>query len=89
MDRPKHPGKDRDVVSRETEPSRLSPVTGKPMQQIVIHGVVVDRCTESGGIWLDTGELERLIQGENENQGERLASWATQLVKTLRKTNTV
>ena len=29
------------------------------------HGVHVDRCTECGGIFLDRGELERLISAES------------------------
>jgi len=45
---------------REGKP-RLSPITGEPMEQIVIHGVVVDRCPSSMGIWLDAGELEQLM----------------------------
>ena len=41
---------------------RLSPISGKPMEQVVISGVIVDRCTESGGIWLDSGELEQILE---------------------------
>ncbi len=41
---------------------RASPITGEPMEQITIKGVVVDRCTTSGGIWLDAGELEEIIK---------------------------
>ena len=39
-----------------------SPVTGQPMEQISLHGVIVDRCTQSGGVWLDAKELEQLIK---------------------------
>lgn len=47
---------------------RLSPITGKPMIQKSIFGVVVDKCTESGGIWLDAGELEQIIDMSRQNQ---------------------
>ena len=38
----------------DTKP-RLSPVSGEPMEQEVLMGVVIDRCKSSGGIWLDAG----------------------------------
>ena len=44
-----------------TEP-RKSPITGKPMEQITVMGVVVDRCPDSGGVWLDNGELEEIMK---------------------------
>lgn len=49
-------------LSRKQQgPARMSPITGKPMEQIVAFGAVVDRCTTSGGIWLDAGELEQIL----------------------------
>lgn len=41
---------------------RLSPITGDPMEQVLIDGVTVDRCKTSGGIWLDAGELEEILK---------------------------
>lgn len=35
------------------------------MRQFERSGVVVDQCTECRGIYLDRGELERLIDAEN------------------------
>ena len=75
--------KNREALERlkkksEEEKPRPSPITGKPMEQVVLNGVVIDRCAESGGIWLDAGELEELIdaakaaeaeKGEDENSG--------------------
>lgn len=43
------------------EKPRPSPITGKPMVQENLNGVIIDRCPDSGGIWLDAGELEELI----------------------------
>lgn len=46
---------------------RLSPVDGEPMRKVRRYGVEMDICTRTGGVWLDPGELERIIayvQGE-------------------------
>lgn len=43
-------------------PLLVSPIDGKtPMQQLVRNGVELDRCPVSGGVWLDAGELEKLL----------------------------
>lgn len=42
--------------------ARPSPITGEPMEQVTYMGVVIDRCTKSGGVWLDAGELEQIIK---------------------------
>jgi uncharacterized protein len=36
------------------------------MRGVERNGVVIDRCAECGGIFLDRGELERLIRAESE-----------------------
>lgn len=51
------------MATKKGEAPRISPVSGKPMIQKVLHGVVVDQCQESGGIWLDAGELEQILEG--------------------------
>ena len=38
-----------------------SPIDGSPMREIERYGVKIDICTTSGGIWLDKGELEKII----------------------------
>lgn len=43
-------------------PVRRSPITGEPMVQKTFHGVTIDVCPTSGGVWLDAGELEALMQ---------------------------
>jgi Zn-finger nucleic acid-binding protein len=40
---------------------RKSPVTGLPMEHIVAYGAVIDHCTTSGGVYLDSGELEQIL----------------------------
>ena len=37
------------------------PRDGEPMRRWTLEGVEVDRCTVCAGIWLDAGELERLL----------------------------
>ncbi len=46
--------------------ARLSPVTGEPMEAREFLGVLVDVCPTTGGIWLDTGELGRLLRAGTE-----------------------
>ena len=53
---------------KEEEKPRLSPITGTPMVQEVLNGVVIDRCESSGGIWLDAGELEELIEAAKSDE---------------------
>ena len=38
-----------------------SPIDGQPMRQIVRYGIEFDVCPATGGVWLDKGELEKLI----------------------------
>lgn len=43
-------------------PLLTSPIDGSPMKQIQRFGIELDVCPTSGGVWLDRGELEKLIQ---------------------------
>jgi len=47
----------------------LSPVSGKPMSRQSILGVTVHQCGESGGMWLDSIELKRLIESSLQTLG--------------------
>lgn len=42
-------------------PLLTSPIDGSPMKQINRFGIELDVCPTSGGIWLDKGELEKLM----------------------------
>ena len=42
-------------------PLMSSPIDGSPMREIERYGVKMDICPTSGGIWLDKGELEKII----------------------------
>lgn len=56
------------------EKPRLSPISGEPMSEEVLMGVVIDRCKTSGGIWLDAGELEKLIEASKEQEDASFVS---------------
>lgn len=52
-------------------PLLVSPIDNKtPMQQLVRNGIEIDRCPVSGGVWLDAGELEKLLQMVQESVRE-------------------
>lgn len=42
-------------------PLLTSPIDGSPMKQINRYGIEIDVCPSSGGIWMDRGELEKLM----------------------------
>ena len=63
--------------------ARMSPVSGKPMEQLTVMGVVVDRCPESGGIWLDAGELEEILNKSKGSEGS--SGFLTQLFTSVFK----
>lgn len=42
-------------------PLLTSPIDGSPMRQIHRYGIEIDVCPTSGGVWLDKGELEKLM----------------------------
>ena len=53
----------KDAMARIAKKEQLkSPVSGEPMIQETAYGVVIERCPTSGGIWLDKGELEKIIE---------------------------
>ena len=43
-----------------------SPTTKEPMIILELEGVEIDYCPGSGGIWLDSGELELLLEDTEE-----------------------
>lgn len=65
------------------ESARLSPVTGEPMKQEVFHGVVIDRCEQSGGIWLDAGELEQIYEALKQEKDSEDLNWVSDFFRSL------
>ena len=39
----------------------MSPIDGVPMRKLLRYGVEIDVCTRTGGVWLDKGELEKIV----------------------------
>lgn len=54
-----------------TDTALLCPKDQSPMPCYERNGVTIDRCTECGGIFLDRGELERLIDAEGQYNDAR------------------
>lgn len=42
-------------------PLLTSPIDGSPMKQINRYGIELDICPTTRGVWLDKGELEKII----------------------------
>lgn len=47
-------------LQADNEALRSCPVDGSRMAKEVAHVIVIDRCPTCGGVWLDTGELDRI-----------------------------
>jgi Zn-finger nucleic acid-binding protein len=41
--------------------TRMCPVCNKPLHSRSRNGITIDQCTDCGGVWLDRGELEHII----------------------------
>lgn len=48
----------------------------EPMRSIERNGVVIERCTECGGVFLDRGELDHLITAEQQYSAASVPSAA-------------
>ncbi|MGR3362593.1 MAG: TFIIB-type zinc ribbon-containing protein [Maritimibacter harenae] len=40
----------------------ICPNCAREMEHVARHGIVLDRCEVCGGVWLDRGELEHLME---------------------------
>jgi len=43
------------------------PKCGEELEEIVFQGIQIDRCPECHGVWLDSGELERVTVQETQS----------------------
>jgi hypothetical protein len=48
------------LLEARQENSRACPIDGTPMSKSIAHLIVIDRCPECQGVWLDGGELEKI-----------------------------
>ena len=44
-----------------TMPLHTSPIDGAPMRTVRRYGIEIDVCPTTGGVWLDRGELDKII----------------------------
>ena len=51
------------MVEAQGEAPHQCPVDGVQMVKEIAHMMVIDRCPECKGVWLDAGELERFKGG--------------------------
>lgn len=58
---------------------KLSPITGKPLKPVYYKGVEIDVCEDTGGIWLDNGELEKIIEATLNETKEHRGKWLSDL----------
>ena len=49
---------------------KLCPIDGTPLMEMNKNGVTIDVCPECKGVWLDRGELEKLLQVAREMERE-------------------
>lgn len=67
-------------LKAKKEKPLLSPITGKPMLKQNIHGVLVDVCPDSKGIWLDAGELEHLLELSGTERASNKKGWVEEFL---------
>lgn len=51
-----------------TATTRVCPKCGQEMYKLERNGVVIDRCSHCGGVFLDRGALQALLRAESEHQ---------------------
>lgn len=51
------------------------PKCGMQLKDSLLNGVLIDRCDDCGGIWLDKGELDKLRKSSEKNFFEGLFSY--------------
>ncbi|MGA9653494.1 MAG: M48 family metalloprotease, partial [Polyangia bacterium] len=55
-------------AEKAARPGNLaSPATGQPMQRLSVFGVELDMCSDTGGLWLDKGELQQVVAAGDAN----------------------
>lgn len=57
-------------------PLHTSPIDGTPMRTVRRYGIEIDVCPTTGGIWLDRGELEKLVEIIREDAAKEIPSRA-------------
>ena len=48
------------ALAEAREVRRACPGDSEALRKEIVHGIIIDRCPKCGGVWLDSGELERM-----------------------------
>ena len=48
------------ILDAADENVRQCPLDSSPMQKEIAHMIVIDKCPQCHGVWLDGGELEKM-----------------------------
>lgn len=57
-----------------TSKRSVCPADGGSLAAVYHHGIEVDLCFDCGGVWLDRGELERIIARRRRREGLQTAT---------------
>lgn len=57
-------------LKRTTPRERNSPITGKPMRTVLLEGMLLDVCEDTGGLWIDKDELLEVLRHIKSPHGE-------------------
>jgi hypothetical protein len=71
------------LSERQAQSVRLSPISQKPMVQKNVLGVIIDQCEQSGGVWLDAGELRQIVELAKEAEPSRLEHFFKSLMSSF------
>ncbi len=59
-----------DQIRRKAAVRRACPVDGTEMRKEIVQNIILDRCPDCGGVWLDHDELEALLRVAAEHSEE-------------------
>jgi Zn-finger nucleic acid-binding protein len=48
------------ILDAAEENTHSCPLDGSPMNKEIAHMIVIDKCPQCKGVWLDGGELDKL-----------------------------
>jgi hypothetical protein len=72
FERRKHEAREREGKAAETERQKVlavakgrCPKCGAPLVALQFRNVEIDKCSNCGGVWLDTGELEAITPSDD------------------------
>lgn len=51
------------------------PVCRAPFKEVAKDGVLIDVCTECRGVWLDRGELDKLLDIARDKSEHQMVRW--------------